>query len=191
MDKLKRFPKLATASLALLVVALTLFWMDWLTLDDTSILTLISSAVPQLESGGISFAEGLEMVHDLSKTVKSAGSYLGSSISSYKDTLSWLYIGYMACFLGSFAAVGFCFYSRLKWKPGYMEALYLPIIVLDLGIMYMFMDKINAVLGAGTFHISLWAIAAVVCALLSEIFWEEASFNTPNPMIDPQPAQPQ
>lgn len=180
MEKMKRFPKLATASLALLGVALILLWMDWLQMDLQASIVSSLLSLSELNSGGLSFVEGLTLIGKLTSTLDSFG------VSS--EFLSLLYIIYLACFIGTLLSVFYCVYARVKWHQGLKEGIYLIVFLADLALYYVFMSQLNEVFGSNHFSISVWALAAVFCALLSEIFWEEASFNTPNPMLAPEKA---
>jgi len=49
--------------------------------------------------------------------------------------------------------------------------------------MFVLANMLNKV-SAGAFKMGTWGFVALGCALLSEILWEEASFNTPKPGTD-------
>ena len=188
MEKMKRYPKLALASLILLIAALAMFWANWMTLKQSSMLRILTSVIPALENGGISFAEGRSLIGDLSQLSKNVGSILGlyadTNANSALSPISVLNIAYQVLFFGSFLAVVYCIYARLTWKSGLIEGIYFLFFIGDMVIMNYLMTQLNSICGSGTFRLSAWGFIALVCALLSEILWEEASFNTPNPLVE-------
>lgn len=182
MEKLKRYPKMALASLALLIVTLLMFFMDWITVKQPSLITMLTSYIPVLSDGSLSFVEGLSLMGSLNDLSNGVSQLLGqNNLSSLITVLS---IAYHILFWGSILAVIYCFYARVKWHSGLREGIYFLFFIGDTILMYMLMEQLNTLCGAGTFGLTPWGIFAVVCALLSEILWEEVSFNTPNPLQD-------
>lgn len=183
MDYLKRYPKMAYASLGLLVAASLLMWADWITIDRSSVLGSLIQWVSNMGSG-ISFADGRLVARelaDLSKQVSSLfGGVLGNGAKNAFDLLRVLSIAYIVLFVGTIAAVGYCIYARLRWEAGLREASYFMFFAADIGVMYLLVNTLNKV-SDGTFKMGIWGFVALGCALLSEILWEEVSFNTPKP----------
>lgn len=180
MEKLKHYPKLAIGSLVLLVVALLMFFLSWITVKQASLLTILASQIPALSDGALSFVEGLSLVGKLSRFSSGVGLLVDDT--GIGTLITILTVAYHILFWGSILSVIYCFYARLNWHSGLREGIYFLFFIGDIGIMYFLMDQLNKFVGAGTFGLAPWGIIAAVCALLSEIFWEEASFNTPNPL---------
>lgn len=187
MNKMKKYPKLALASLMLLIVALAMFWVSWVNLKQTSFVRLLESAIPALNNGGISFAEGRTLIIQLTQLSRKTGSllgqYAGSDVNSAISLITLLSITYQVLFFGTILSVAYCIYSRLKWKGGLSEAVYFLFFLGDVLIMYLLSNQLNTICGSGTFILSPWGFIALGCSLISEILWEEASFNTPNPLL--------
>lgn len=188
MNRLNRFPKMAWASLILLMVAIAMLWMDWITLKQTSLLNLLLSQIPALENGGVSFAEGRSLMGqlaDLSTDFNQIlGQYTGKAGSTAHTLITVLNISYQILFFGTLVSAIYCVYARLRWHSGLKEAIYFPLFIGNLVIAYFLMNQLNKLCGSGCFGFSIWGFVALFFALLSEILWEEASFNTPNPMLD-------
>lgn len=181
MDYLKRFPKMAYASLALLVAAVTFMWADWVTLAGTGAFVEFFSNI----KGGISFAGGYSVAKEVADLCKRAnelfGGLLGGSAKAAVTLVSMLSIAYVVLFIGTIAAVGYCIYARLKWKEGLREGIYFLFFAGDVGMMFVLTSVLNKIAGITAFKMGIWGFVALGCALLSEVLWEEASFNTPKP----------
>lgn len=188
MEKMKRYPKLMWVSFALLIAALAMFWMEWITLKQPSMASLLAATLPELSDGSLSFAEGRSLMGQLSELVRNVNSMLGAfgsdAVDSAVSLLTVLNIAYQVLFFGSFVAVGYCIYARLAWHNGLKEAIYFVVFLGNILIMYFLMSQLNSIAGSDSFGFGIWGIASLVCGLLSEILWEEASFNTPNPMME-------
>lgn len=184
LEKMKRYPKLASASLVLLLVTLVMLFTNWISMNQTSYLSILGSAIPQLQDGGISFADGRVIIGKLTQLNSNLSVFTGNSENTITTILTIANIIYQVMFFGTFAAVAYCIYARLKWESGLREGIYFLVFLADFGIMFFMTYMLNQLCGAGTFKINLWGVATIICALLSEIFWEEASFNTPNPLAD-------
>ena len=182
MEYLKRYPKMAYASLGLLIVAVLLMWTDWLVIGQASVVGALLQWGTNM-GDGISFAEGCSVALDLAELSKSANSLYSGLVGGAQETISLvqvLCIAYIALFCGTIAAVGYCFYARLKWASGLREGIYFLFFAGDIGAMFLLLNMMNKV-SAGTLKMGAWGFVALGCALLSEILWEEASFNTPKP----------
>lgn len=182
MEKMKRYPKMALASLALLIVTLLMLFMNWITVKQPSFVTMLALYIPVLSDGSLSFAEGLSLMGSLNDLSTGVNQLVGQN--EIGGMITVLNIAYQILFWGSILAVIYCIYARLKWQSGLREGTYFLFFVGDIFLMYMLMDQLNTLCGAGTFGLTPWGILAAVCALLSEILWEEASFNTPNPLLE-------
>lgn len=182
MEYLKKYPKMAYASLGLLVVAVLLMWTDWLVIGQGSVVGSLLQWGTNM-GGGISLAEGCSVALDLAELSKRANSLYSGLVGGTQETISLvqvLCIAYIALFCGTIASVGYCFYARLKWASGLREGIYFLFFAGDIGAMFLLLNMLNKV-SAGTFKMGAWGFVALGCALLSEILWEEASFNTPKP----------
>lgn len=157
--------------------------MNWVIVKQPTLLSMIASALPELNDGGISFAEGRLLMGELSGISSTIGAFMGKANDSAFKLLELLNFVYQLLFFGSFLAIAFSFYARLTWKSGLSEAIYFPVFIGNVVIIYLLIVQLNTLCGCGSFRISAWAIACVVCGLASEILWEEASFNTPNPFL--------
>lgn len=185
MNYYKRYPKMAYASLALLAAAVVLLWADWATLKQVSVVGFLAQAIPALKNGGLSFAGMYSLISSLNKLGNELngilGGYVGEDLQTVFTMLKVLNAVVLILLAGTILAAVYCVYARLTWKSGLKEGIYFLFFIGDLAMMVLLVSQLNGLLGAGTFDIGIWGIAAVVCALLSEILWEEASFNTPKP----------
>lgn len=187
MSYMKQYPKMAWASLILLAAAVALFWADWVTLKQASLAAALIKIVPGLSDGGISFADGRSLTAQLAKLsdyLSGFGVYLGENAATVLTMIKIINVAVQLLFFGTILAVGYCVYARWTWKSGLKEGIYFPFFIGDLVVMVLLMNQLNSLLGAGTFGIGIWGIVALGCALLSEILWEEASFNVPKPSTE-------
>ena len=182
MEYLKRYPKMAYASLGLLIVAVLLMWAEWINVDRASVAASLLQWASNMKNG-ISFAGGCSVAMDLSELSKKASDLYGGILGGGQNMFGMvriLCVAYIVLFCGTIAAVGYCFYARLKWESGLREGVYFLFFAGDLGAMFVLANVLNKV-SAGAFKMGAWGFVALGCALLSEILWEEASFITPKP----------
>jgi len=112
MEYLKRYPKMAYASLGLLIVAVFFMWTDWINVEQASVVGSLLQWGTNM-GGGISFAEGCSVAMDLAEVSKKANSLFGGLLGGgAQETISLvqvLCVAYIALFCGTIAAVGYCF----------------------------------------------------------------------------------
>lgn len=175
MTKIKQYPKQAIVSLVLLAVSLMLIWTNWINLND---LPGLAQVVPELQDGGLSFFDGHSFPGILSELerIDSSPYYLEAPNQTIVNLLSYAHQIMLIC---TVLSVLYCAYARLAWKSGYSEGIYFLIFIGDFGLMFLMMNELNSIFIEKIFSIGFGGIAALICALISEILWEEASFNTP------------